>query len=119
MPIPLWAAHIEPDRRDGACEAAADVRANPDLPDRSRVARRSDRLALLFFLPRRLERLYRRGSRQARAELGANAAQALAHVGEAVVLLDDRDRVTYWNEGADPLIEGAKPARLLAGRPPA
>jgi signal transduction histidine kinase len=64
-------------------------------------------LALLYFLPRRLERLYRRElEARARAEIGANAAQALAHVGEAVVLLDAHDRVTYWNEGAEPLIDG-------------
>jgi signal transduction histidine kinase len=63
--------------------------------------------ALLFFLPRRLERLYRREQEaRSRAELGANAAQALAHVGEAVVLLDEGDRVTYWNEGAEPLLGG-------------
>jgi signal transduction histidine kinase len=73
-------------------------------------------LALLFFLPRRLERLYRRElEARARAELGANAAQALAHVGEAVVLLDDRDHVTYWNEGADGLIDGA-PGDALGSR---
>jgi PAS domain S-box-containing protein len=63
--------------------------------------------ALLYFLPRRLERLYRKElEARARAELGANAAQALAHVGEAVVLLDDNDRVSYWNEGAEPLVGG-------------
>jgi signal transduction histidine kinase len=70
-------------------------------------------LALLFFLPRRLERLYRRElEARARAELGANAAQALAHVGEAVVLLDDRDHVMYWNEGADALIDGPESEAL-------
>ncbi|HWB22243.1 MAG TPA: ATP-binding protein [Gaiellaceae bacterium] len=62
-------------------------------------------LGLLYFLPRRLERLYRQElDARERAELGANAAQALAHVGEAVVLLDDHDRVRYWNHGAEPLV---------------
>ena len=64
-------------------------------------------IALFYFLPRRLERLYRRElEARARAELGANAAQALAHVGEAVLLLDDRNRLTYWNEGAEALVGG-------------
>lgn len=73
-------------------------------------------IALFLFLPRRLERLYRREQdARARAELGANAAQALAHVGEAVVLLDEDDRVTYWNEGAEPLLGGTGGTAL--GRP--
>ncbi len=70
-------------------------------------------LGLLFFLPRRLERLYRREQEaRARAELGANAAQALAHVGEAVVLLDGVDRVMYWNQGAEPLFAGGEAGAL-------
>jgi signal transduction histidine kinase len=64
-------------------------------------------IALLIFLPRRLERLYRREQdARSRAELGASAAQALEHVGEAVVLLDENDRVRYWNDGAEPLVDG-------------
>jgi two-component system, OmpR family, phosphate regulon sensor histidine kinase PhoR len=73
-------------------------------------------IALFVFLPRRLERLYRREQdARVRAELGANAAQALAHVGEAVVLLDEHDRVAFWNEGAEPLL-GGKGSKAL-GRP--
>jgi signal transduction histidine kinase len=70
-------------------------------------------LGLLYFLPRRLERLYRQElDARARAEVGANAAQALAHVGEAVVLLDDRNRLAYWNEGAEGLVGGGDAGAL-------
>ena len=59
---------------------------------------------LLAKLPERLRFAYasEEGARQ-RAEQGANAAKALAHVAEAVVLIDDDGVVRYWNEGAERL----------------
>jgi signal transduction histidine kinase len=56
---------------------------------------------LLFFVPRRLYTLFRE-ERIARreAERGANAARALAHVREAVILIDDTGRVRYANPAA-------------------
>jgi signal transduction histidine kinase len=58
-------------------------------------------VALLLRIPPRLYELFR-AERFARrdAEQGADAARALAHVREAVVLLDDADGVRYYNSGA-------------------
>ena len=58
-------------------------------------------IALLLFLPRRMGLLYRR-ERDARraAERGDRASRALAHVDDAVVLLDLDDTVRYWNPAA-------------------
>jgi signal transduction histidine kinase len=56
-------------------------------------------VVLLRAVPRRLLRLYddEREARRA-AEQGADAARALAHVRDAVLLVDDGDgRVRYWN----------------------
>jgi PAS domain S-box-containing protein len=58
-------------------------------------------LALLLNIPTRLYTLYR-GEQDARraAEEGADAARALTHVGDAVVLLDDDGVVRSWNPAA-------------------
>jgi len=59
---------------------------------------------LLMKLPERLRSAYASEEEaRMRAEQGANAAKALAHVSEAVVLIDDDDIVRYWNEGAERL----------------
>ncbi len=60
--------------------------------------------ALLVRLPRRLYQLFReeRFARRA-AEQAGEAARALAHVREAVVLLDADDVVRYWNPTAGAL----------------
>jgi signal transduction histidine kinase len=59
---------------------------------------------LLLTVPRRLYRLYReeRMARRA-AEQSADASRALAHVREAVVLLDEDGVVRYWNPPAGAL----------------
>jgi PAS domain S-box-containing protein len=59
---------------------------------------------LLFRVPARLYRLYR-GEQEARraAEQGADASRALAYVGDAVVLLDEDDRIRHWNPAAEEL----------------
>ena len=67
---------------------------------------------LLLVVPRRLFRLYRE-ERMARreAEQSADAARALAHVREAVVLLDEGGVVRYWNPSAGTLfglVEGVE-----------
>jgi PAS domain S-box-containing protein len=65
-------------------------------------------LAIAFLLaqrvPERLRMLYS-GEEQARirAERDANAARALAHVSDAVVLVDGHDRVGSWNAAAEQL----------------
>jgi signal transduction histidine kinase len=52
-------------------------------------------------VPRRLYDLFREERRARRdAEQGADAAHALAHVGEAVVLLDRLGEARYWNPPA-------------------
>jgi signal transduction histidine kinase len=58
-------------------------------------------VALLFRVPRRLSQLFRE-ERVARreAEQSAEAARALAHIREAVLLLDVDDRIRYWNPTA-------------------
>jgi signal transduction histidine kinase len=63
---------------------------------------------LLMKLPERLRSAYASEEEaRRRAEQGANAAKALAHVSEAVVLIDDDDIVRYWNEGAERLFNVA------------
>ena len=63
---------------------------------------------LLVKLPERLRSAYASEEEaRRRAEQGANAAKALAHVSEAVVLIDDDDIVRYWNEGAERLFNVA------------
>jgi signal transduction histidine kinase len=63
---------------------------------------------LLMKLPERLRSAYASEEEaRRRAEQGANAAKALAHVSEAVVLIDDDDVVRYWNEGAERLFNVA------------
>jgi signal transduction histidine kinase len=59
---------------------------------------------LLVGIPERLRRLYG-AEEEARlnAEQGANAARALAHVSEAVVLVDAGGRVRSWNPAAERL----------------
>ena len=59
---------------------------------------------LLMRVPERLRRLYA-GEEEARirAERGANAARALAHVSDAVVMLDDGSRILSWNSAAEDL----------------
>jgi signal transduction histidine kinase len=66
-------------------------------------------VGLLLLVPPRLFRLYR-GEQAAReaAEQGADAARALTHVRESVVLLDDADGVRYWNPSAGELF-GLRP----------
>jgi PAS domain S-box-containing protein len=73
-------------------------------------------LWLLLKFPERLRFAYasEEGARR-RAEQGANAAKALAHVDEAVVLIDDDGTVRYWNEGAERLF--GVPARNATGVP--
>ena len=58
--------------------------------------------ATLFVnVPRRLRELYLAEERaRQRAEQGANAARALEHVSDAVVLVDDGGRVRSWNPAA-------------------
>ena len=75
-------------------------------------------VALLMIVPRRLYSLFRE-ERMARrdAEQGADAARALAHVSDAVLLLDGDDagaKVRYWNPAAHELFgvangDGATP----------
>jgi two-component system phosphate regulon sensor histidine kinase PhoR len=55
-------------------------------------------------VPERLRRLYSAEEQaRIRAERGANAARALAHVSDAVVLIGDDDRVRSWNTAAEQL----------------
>ena len=73
-------------------------------------------IALLRVVPRRLFLLYRE-EREAReeAEEGADAARALAHVRDAVLLLEDGGGVRYWNPAAEALFGGdADVSRVLA-----
>jgi PAS domain S-box-containing protein len=57
---------------------------------------------LLVNVPRRLRELYLAEEQaRRRAEQGANAARALEHVSDAVVLVDDNGRVRSWNPAAE------------------
>jgi signal transduction histidine kinase len=71
---------------------------------------------LLVRIPARLYRLYRAEEDARRsAEEGAEAACALAHVSEAVVLADESDTVRYWNPAAAALF--GRPREEAIGRP--
>jgi signal transduction histidine kinase len=60
--------------------------------------------ALLVYLPERLRRLYASEEEaRRRAEQGANAAQALAHVSDAVFLVDDNSVIHFWNAAGEQL----------------
>lgn len=80
-------------------------------------------VALFLLVPRRLGQLYE-AEQQSRweAESRAEAARALAHVSDGVILTDAEGRVRFWNPGAEKLTgvdeEGAigrELARLLPG----
>jgi len=75
-------------------------------------------LSLLTKLPERLRRLYA-SEEDARlaAEQGANASRALAHVSDAVLLVDDDGTVRFWNAAAENLLDVS--ARRAVGRPAA
>jgi len=61
-------------------------------------------LFLLRRVPERLRELYSAEEQaRIRAEQGANAARALAHVSDAVVLVDDTARIRSWNDAAEEL----------------
>ncbi len=67
-------------------------------------------------VPERLRLLYSAEEQaRIRAERGANAARALAHVSDAVVLVDVDDRVRSWNEAAEQLFGVATEAALGRG----
>jgi PAS domain S-box-containing protein len=71
---------------------------------------------LMRRVPERLRRLYSAEEQaRIRAEHGANAARALAHVSDAVVMLDDGSRVLSWNNAAEELFGVSAEAAL--GRP--
>jgi PAS domain S-box-containing protein len=77
-------------------------------------------LAIAVFLlrrvPERLRSLYSDEEQaRIRAEHGANAARALAHVSDAVVMLDDNSRILSWNEAAHDLF--GLSAEVALGRP--
>jgi PAS domain S-box-containing protein len=77
-------------------------------------------LAIAFFLirrvPERLRRLYADEERaRINAEQGANAARALRHVSDAVVMLDDASRILSWNAAAAELFGISAEAAL--GKP--
>ena len=60
--------------------------------------------ALLLQVPRRLARLYASEEEaRVRAEQGANAAHALAHVTDAVFLVDDEETIRFWNAAGEQL----------------
>lgn len=73
-------------------------------------------LALLVKVPERLRLLYA-AEEEARlqAEQGANAARALAHVSDAVLLVDEAGSIRSWNAAADRLLGTAASSAL--GRP--
>ena len=61
-------------------------------------------VALLVRVPERLRRLYAAEQEtRRRAEEGANAARALEHVSEAVLLVDSDGSIRFWNAGAEQL----------------
>jgi PAS domain S-box-containing protein len=60
--------------------------------------------ALLLKVPERLRRLYAsEEDARVRAEQGANAARALAHVSDAVLLVDDTGAIRFWNGAGEQL----------------
>jgi PAS domain S-box-containing protein len=71
---------------------------------------------LMRRVPERLRKLYSDEEQaRIRAEHGANASRALAHVSDAVVMLDDGSRVLSWNNAAEELFGVSADAAL--GRP--
>jgi PAS domain S-box-containing protein len=71
---------------------------------------------LLFSVPERMRLLYaREEDARVRAERGANAARALEHVSDAVMLVDDAGLVRSWNTAAEGLF-GVAPAAAV-GQP--
>lgn len=80
-------------------------------------------LALFLIVPRRLGQLYEAEQQSRReAESRAEAARALAHVSDGVILTDAEGRVRFWNPGAEKLTGvdeggaiGREIARLLPG----
>ena len=73
-------------------------------------------IALIVYLPERLRRLYASEEEaRRRAEQGANAAQALAHVSDAVFLVDDAGVIRFWNAAGGQLFGIS--AREAVGRP--
>jgi signal transduction histidine kinase len=74
-------------------------------------------LGIAIFLvrrvPERLRRLYADEEQaRIRAEQGANSARALAHVSDAVVMLDDGSRILSWNTAAEELFGVSEDAAL-------
>jgi two-component system phosphate regulon sensor histidine kinase PhoR len=60
--------------------------------------------ALLVNVPERLRRLYAsEEDARVRAEEGANAARALEHVSDAVLLVDDGGAIRFWNGAGEHL----------------
>jgi signal transduction histidine kinase len=71
---------------------------------------------LIRRVPERLRVLYSAEEQaRIRAEHGANASRALAHVSDAVVMLDDGSRILSWNTAAEELFAISADAAL--GRP--
>jgi two-component system phosphate regulon sensor histidine kinase PhoR len=71
---------------------------------------------LLLRVPERFRALYAAEERARwRAELGANAARALEHIGEPVILVDESGIVRVWNRAAE-VVFGVREASAL-GRP--
>jgi signal transduction histidine kinase len=61
-------------------------------------------IALLAKLPEQLRKLYAsEEDARLRAEQGANAAHALAHVTDAVFLVDDAGSIRFWNAAGEQL----------------
>jgi signal transduction histidine kinase len=74
--------------------------------------------AFLVKLPERLRLLYAsEEDARLRAGQGANAAQALEHVSDAVFLVDDAGAIRFWNTAGEAMF--GIPARLAVGRPAA
>jgi PAS domain S-box-containing protein len=62
-------------------------------------------VALFVNVPEQLRRLYASEEEaRLRAEEGANAARALAHVSDAVLLVDDDGVIRFWNGAAESLV---------------
>jgi two-component system phosphate regulon sensor histidine kinase PhoR len=71
---------------------------------------------LLVRVPERFRTLYAaEESARERAELGANAARALEHIGDPVILVDEDGIVRVWNPAAE-VVFGVREAGAL-GRP--
>src|SRR5207245_7098491 len=64
---------------------------------------------LLISVPERLRLLYAaEEDARLRAEQGANAARALEHVSDAVLLVDDAGEIRFWNDAGEQLFEVSK-----------